>query len=220
VHHTKASEWMGDDKEPLTGFPWRGGSERDTNGILMWSDIFLHDTDNEKVRRIKMLIAKKNSSYVLCLTFQFAIILLDTQGSFDSTITPGLRRDWKTVFALSTMLSSVQVYNLSQNIQEDDLQNLQVSQKHMQRVSSKNWVTDNNINIKIDFHKKNVSRIRKKTFYLQFCMEAPEGHYKSIFNTSKVKKKQRYIWDLSAKVCKFETPIQPIEIRKISKKYA
>jgi hypothetical protein len=31
-------------------------------------------------------------------------------------------------------------------------------------------------------------RIRKKTFYLQFCMGTPEGH-KSIFNSSKVKKK-------------------------------
>jgi hypothetical protein len=34
--------------------------------------------------------------------------------------------------------------------------------------------------------KKNVSRVRKKTFYLQFCMGTPEGHQKSIFNTSKV----------------------------------
>jgi hypothetical protein len=50
---------------------------------------------------------------------------------------------------------------------------------------------------------KNVSRIRKKTFYLQFCMGTPEGHQKSIFNTSKVKKnKDTYIWDLSEKVCK------------------
>jgi hypothetical protein len=35
--------------------------------------------------------------------------------------------------------------------------------------------------------RKNVSRIRKKTFYLQFCMGTPESHQKSIFNTSKVK---------------------------------
>lgn len=68
----------------------------------MWSDIFLHDYDNgEKV----------------------AIILLDTQGAFDSQSTV---RDCATVFALSTMLSSVQIYNVSQNIQEDDLQHLQL----------------------------------------------------------------------------------------------
>lgn len=86
----------------MTGFSWRGGSERDTTGILMWSDIFLHDYPNGD---------------------KIAIILLDTQGAFDSQSTV---RDCATVFALSTMLSSVQIYNLSQNIQEDDLQHLQL----------------------------------------------------------------------------------------------
>jgi hypothetical protein len=52
-----------------------------------------------------------------------AVILMDTQGAFDSQSTV---RDCATVFALSTMLSSVQIYNLSQNIQEDDLQHLQL----------------------------------------------------------------------------------------------
>lgn len=48
---------------------------------------------------------------------------MDTQGTFDSNSTV---KDNATVFALSTMLSSVQIYNLSQNIEEDDLQHLQV----------------------------------------------------------------------------------------------
>jgi atlastin len=34
-------DWMGNDDEPLTGFHWKGGSERDTTGILMWSEPFL-----------------------------------------------------------------------------------------------------------------------------------------------------------------------------------
>jgi atlastin len=48
---------------------------------------------------------------------------MDTQGAFDSDSTV---KDCATVFALSTMLSSVLIYNLSQNIQEDDLQHLQL----------------------------------------------------------------------------------------------
>lgn len=107
MHHkygsgSSGSEWLGSEDEPLQGFSWRGGSERDTTGILMWSEIFKATLDDgEKV----------------------AIILLDTQGAFDSESTV---RDCATVFALSTMLSSVQIYNLSQNIQEDDLQHLQL----------------------------------------------------------------------------------------------
>jgi atlastin len=57
------------------------------------------------------------------MDFQVVILLMDTQGTFDSESTV---RDNATVFALSTMLSSVQIYNLSQNIEEDDLQHLQV----------------------------------------------------------------------------------------------
>ncbi|WAR20182.1 ATLA2-like protein [Mya arenaria] len=84
------------------GFSWRGGSERETTGILLWSEPF-------------------------CITLpsgeQVAVLLMDTQGAFDSESTV---RDCATVFALSTMISSVQVYNLTQNIQEDDLQHLQL----------------------------------------------------------------------------------------------
>ncbi|POI28913.1 hypothetical protein CIB84_007337 [Bambusicola thoracicus] len=54
---------------------------------------------------------------------QVAVLLMDTQGTFDSQST---LRDSATVFALSTMISSIQVYNLSQNVQEDDLQHLQL----------------------------------------------------------------------------------------------
>ncbi|GAB6021766.1 hypothetical protein CHUAL_004344 [Chamberlinius hualienensis] len=94
--------WMGDDDTPLSGFSWRGGSERDTSGIMMWSEAFP--------------VALPSGETI-------AVILLDTQGAFDSESTV---KDCATVFALSTMVSSVQVYNLSQNIQEDDLQHLQL----------------------------------------------------------------------------------------------
>ncbi|KAL0602504.1 Atlastin-1 [Plecturocebus cupreus] len=34
-------DWVGDYNEPLTGFSWRGGSERETTGIQIWSEVFL-----------------------------------------------------------------------------------------------------------------------------------------------------------------------------------
>ncbi|XP_076441989.1 atlastin-2-like isoform X2 [Babylonia areolata] len=95
-------DWLGNDDAPLEGFSWRGGSERDTTGILLWSEPFF---------------CKMRSGE------EIAILLMDTQGAFDSESTV---RDCATIFALSTMLSSIQVYNLSQNIQEDDLQHLQL----------------------------------------------------------------------------------------------
>ncbi|XP_060118263.1 atlastin-1 isoform X1 [Heteronotia binoei] len=102
MYNMELVDWVGDYNEPLTGFSWRGGSERETTGIQIWSEIFLVDKpDGNKV----------------------AVLLMDTQGTFDSQST---LRDSATVFALSTMISSIQVYNLSQNVQEDDLQHLQL----------------------------------------------------------------------------------------------
>ncbi|KAG5894628.1 hypothetical protein JTB14_026159 [Gonioctena quinquepunctata] len=96
------SEWIGCEDAPLEGFSWKGGSERDTTGILMWSEVFATELiTGEKV----------------------AVILFDTQGTWDSKSTV---KECATIFALSTMLSSVQIYNLSSNIQEDDLQHLQL----------------------------------------------------------------------------------------------
>lgn len=94
------SNWIGDDNEPLTGFEWHGGSTRVTTGILMWSDVFTYDYENgEKI----------------------AIILMDTQGVFDNGSTVA---SCTKIFAMSTLLSSVQCFNLFNNIQEDDLQHL------------------------------------------------------------------------------------------------
>ncbi|XP_061166573.1 atlastin-2-like [Saccostrea echinata] len=94
--------WLGGDDSPLEGFTWRGGSERETTGILMWSEPFICKVPSGE---------------------EVAVLLMDTQGAFDSESTV---RDCATIFALSTMLSSVQVFNLTHNIQEDDLQHLQL----------------------------------------------------------------------------------------------
>ncbi|XP_062852220.1 atlastin-2 [Trichomycterus rosablanca] len=102
MHNQSCESWMGGDDEPLKGFTWRGGCERETTGIQAWNEVFVVEKpDGNKV----------------------AVLLVDTQGAFDSQSTI---KDCATVFALSTMTSSMQIYNLSQNIQEDDLQHLQL----------------------------------------------------------------------------------------------
>jgi atlastin len=86
------------------GFDWRGGAERNTTGIWMWSKPFilprtLSDGKNEDV----------------------AVLLVDTQGMFDHETTMGLTA---AIFGLSTLLSSYQIYNVDKRIQEDNLQQL------------------------------------------------------------------------------------------------
>ena len=45
-HGDGVQGWLGSDNEPLSGFTWRGGSERETTGIQMWSEVFLVDQPN------------------------------------------------------------------------------------------------------------------------------------------------------------------------------
>lgn len=66
------SNWMGFGDEPLVGFPWKKGSEGVTDGILIWSDVFLHTTENAE---------------------KLAIILVDTQGLFGAKV----RKKTKTI---------------------------------------------------------------------------------------------------------------------------
>ncbi|KAJ8387456.1 hypothetical protein AAFF_G00156940 [Aldrovandia affinis] len=102
MYRKSTGDWLGNEDEPLTGFSWRGGSEPETTGIQLWSEVFL--------------VEKSDGTEV-------AVLLIDTQGAFDTESTV---KDCATIFALSTMTSSIQIYNLSQNIQEDDLQQLQL----------------------------------------------------------------------------------------------
>jgi len=84
------------------GFNWRGGAERNTTGIWMWSNPYI-------------LPSKKGSKE------KIAVLLVDTQGMFDHETTMGLTA---AIFGLSTLLSSYQIYNVDKRIQEDHLQQL------------------------------------------------------------------------------------------------
>jgi atlastin len=52
---------------------------------------------------------------------QVAVLLMDTQGMFDSRLTQMLTA---CIFGLSTLISSHQIYNVQNRIQEDNLQHL------------------------------------------------------------------------------------------------
>ncbi|KAJ1462982.1 guanylate-binding protein [Pelagophyceae sp. CCMP2097] len=81
-------------------FEWRGGRNRMTTGITVWSEPFiLPGPDGVDV----------------------AVIILDTQGLFDNETPMGLT---SCIFGLSTLMSSYQIYNVSNRIQEDNLQQL------------------------------------------------------------------------------------------------
>ncbi|XP_018017003.2 atlastin-2-like [Hyalella azteca] len=94
--------WLGDPSQPLEGFVWSTGMEGQTAGIFIWSEPFT-------------IYAKPSGKEV-------AVILMDTQGTFDTQTS---LRDSTYIFALTLLTSSVTVYNLMNNIREDDLMNLQ-----------------------------------------------------------------------------------------------
>lgn len=96
------SSLLNDMEHIVTGFHWKRSTERITSGILIWSEIFYYT----------MKFGKK-----------IGILLMDTQGIFDTNTSIG---DNVTVFALSNLLASVQMYNLSDQIQENNLKHLEL----------------------------------------------------------------------------------------------
>ena len=83
------------DKNVAPAFEWKAGSERHTTGVWMWSEPLQY----------------KGTT----------ILLVDTQGMFDHETTMALTA---SIFGLSTLLSSYQIYNVDKRIQEDHLQQL------------------------------------------------------------------------------------------------
>lgn len=103
------SNWMG--QNVFDGFKWKTGRERQTTGINMWSEIFTHDYPNGR---------------------KVAIMLIDTQGIFDDLTS---HQHSTVIFAMSTLISSVTIYNVVNNIQEDHLQHLQFFTEYSRLVS-------------------------------------------------------------------------------------
>uniref|UniRef100_T1JZM6 GB1/RHD3-type G domain-containing protein n=1 Tax=Tetranychus urticae TaxID=32264 RepID=T1JZM6_TETUR len=95
-------DWLGDPNEPLQGFPWKQGTEKVTVGMVLWPE--------------PLVITKKDGTKI-------AVLLMDTQGLFDHQ---SKDENYMDIFVISSLLSSVQVYNKSNNIQSNDI--IQLSQ--------------------------------------------------------------------------------------------
>jgi atlastin len=78
-------------------FEWQGGSERITEGIDIWPQPFIRKVSGREV----------------------AILLMDTQGSFDEKTTT---HENAIIFAFSALLSSVLIWNQLNDLAEDVLQ--------------------------------------------------------------------------------------------------
>ncbi|CAJ1375088.1 unnamed protein product [Effrenium voratum] len=86
-------------RQDREGFVWRPGMEKCTEGIWVWSEVFVCKAGNEDV----------------------AVMLMDTQGAWDARMS---KEQSATVFGLTTLLASRLVYNVSKQIQQDKIDNL------------------------------------------------------------------------------------------------
>lgn len=116
--------WIGLPNEPLRGFSWKSGPHRHTSGIVIWSDVFLYDAPINNTSKVEKI----------------AIILMDTQGLFDPKTSPS---DNSKIFALGTLISSVQIFNLNDVVQENQLEYLHMATDYAKFVT--NNTQDTNI---------------------------------------------------------------------------
>lgn len=95
-------QWLGKDDDPLIGFEWRGDIDPVTQGLCIWPEVFLHESQSGE---------------------QYAIVVTDTQGIIGSkfSITQDL-----TMLALTTCLSSTLIYNVHKSFNFTDLMQFQV----------------------------------------------------------------------------------------------
>jgi len=85
---------MNDCNEPLTGFSWNSNEESDINSLLFWNDIFLAENNDNQ---------------------EIAIALMDT----NMTILGN-----SDLMSFVTLFSTVQLFNLSVNLQENNFKKL------------------------------------------------------------------------------------------------
>jgi atlastin len=98
----EGEEKKGELEGEISGFSWRGGMDKCTEGIWIWANPFIFKN-------------KKTGE-------EHALFLMDTQGAFDSNLS---KSESATIFGLTAAISSTLIYNVNKQIQEDTVDNLQ-----------------------------------------------------------------------------------------------
>ncbi|XP_076807325.1 uncharacterized protein LOC143450599 [Clavelina lepadiformis] len=93
-------------------FHWRSGVKSETRGVWIWNKPYM--------------ITKKDGQ-------KLALILMDTQGSFD----PNSSESDSAIFAFSTLLSSLQMYNLKERIKMNELESLAIFTRYAEMAGTK-----------------------------------------------------------------------------------
>ncbi|XP_074920861.1 RING finger protein 112 [Chelonoidis abingdonii] len=93
--------WMGREDEPLEGFKWRVGTQRVTEGVWAWSQPFWVPAKAGKV----------------------AVLLVDTEGSM---VIESNKETSIKLSAMSMLLSSYQILNISSQVKDPDLEYLEM----------------------------------------------------------------------------------------------
>ncbi|XP_065836578.1 atlastin-2-like [Oscarella lobularis] len=108
MNQKSTGTWL-EDQDDVTErkFHWRGGSERNTTGIWIWDEPFIVKRPEHQD--------------------EIAVLFIDTQGVFD---TQASVKENTMLFAFSTLISSVQIYNLPRMISESDLMHLELFVKY------------------------------------------------------------------------------------------
>ncbi|PKU32133.1 hypothetical protein llap_17563 [Limosa lapponica baueri] len=101
MYNKDAVDWVGDYNEPLTGFSWRGGSERETTGIQIWSEVFLVDKpDGKKVYNLSQNVQEDDLQHLQLFTEYGRLAMEETfLKPFQSLIF--LVRDWSFPYEFS-----------------------------------------------------------------------------------------------------------------------
>lgn len=94
------------------GFAWRGGKDKCTQGVWVWSQPFVFTDKNGR---------------------KIALLLMDTQGAGDSKLA---KAQTATIFGITALLSSKLIYNMQNRIEEDKLENMDYITTFAQTVCS------------------------------------------------------------------------------------